>query len=447
MAEALVGGVTPGGQRLNRRDMLGEFGLEVGEAGVAEERREPGALDVFLGYDMGLLVPDHLQAVLDPAQIAVMASQSFRDVGRHPARGGECPQAFRGSPAAKSTVATAPDQLLGLQMELNGADATATELEVESGGIEVAATATCLALHRLDVPNRVEVEIAAPDERGDPLQKALAGVQIAGDGPSPDEHRPFPVLGEARVIELGRLDRNREGSRTRIRPEPEVHAEEVAVGGALLEEVDEALRQPCEMARRAGPRAPLPGRRGSTGRRRLQGRYRSSSSVPRRRSLPSAMTANPDRSASGPSRWNAAACSRSPANALHASSTRATDHVPLMSAKATARATRRRTIRSCRAMSGPAVAAAAGSGRSRRCEREGRVGPVGDESPDDRRLGDGAVAQERAVAEYLIQEVGPLGAQLRRRRVGSAGPLFPVSILLLRIPAPGAGRSRRPGLL
>ena len=80
-----------------------------------------------------------------------------------------------------SGFAAAGDQLLGLDEELDLADAAAAELDVVAGDgdLLVAAMGVDLALDRVDVGDGREVEILAPDEgrelaRGRPRPAAMS---------------------------------------------------------------------------------------------------------------------------------------------------------------------------------------------------------------------------------------------------------------------------------
>ena len=86
--------------------------------------------------------------------------------------------------AAQLRMAAAGDELLGLHEELDLADAAAAELDVVAldRDVLVAAIGVDLPLHRLDVGDRGEVEILAPDERRQLAQDRLAGRDVAGAG-------------------------------------------------------------------------------------------------------------------------------------------------------------------------------------------------------------------------------------------------------------------------
>ena len=93
-------------------------------------------------------------------------------------------------------MAAAGDQLLGLHEELDLADAAAAELDVVAfdRDLVVAAIGVDLPLHRVDVGDRGEVEILAPDERRELLRGTLAGGDVAGAGPRLDQRGALPVL-------------------------------------------------------------------------------------------------------------------------------------------------------------------------------------------------------------------------------------------------------------
>src|SRR5665213_3035945 len=85
--------------------------------------------------------------------------------------------------------------------------------------LAAAAKGVNLALHRVHVIDRVEVEIFAPDERRELVEDGLAGRDIAGAGAPLDQHRAFPVLPHAFiVIERGR-GRDGDTSRSGIGPQ------------------------------------------------------------------------------------------------------------------------------------------------------------------------------------------------------------------------------------
>ena len=107
----------------------------------------------------------------------------------------------------------------------------------------VAAVILDLPLDRMDVGDGGVVEILSPDVRRQLSEKHLAGVTVAGDRPRLDQRRALPVLAEALVVLQRRLGRDGDAGRAGIGAEPEVDAEDVAVGGALVENGDQPLGQ------------------------------------------------------------------------------------------------------------------------------------------------------------------------------------------------------------
>ena len=75
----------------------------------------------------------------------------------------------------------AGNELLGLDEELDLADAAAAELDIVAldGNLVVAAIGMDLPLHRVDVGHRGEVQILAPDEGRESGKQSLAGGDVA----------------------------------------------------------------------------------------------------------------------------------------------------------------------------------------------------------------------------------------------------------------------------
>ena len=223
--------------------------------GIAHERGEALHLLRPLGQSVGLLVGDHLQAVLEAAQEAVGLDQVVGGLRLDPARLRQRPQRRAGGRRPRFRQSAAEDQLLGLDEELDLADAAATDFEVVAGDPDpaVAAMRVDLPLDRMDVADRGEVEKAAPQEGAQPAQQAQADRLIARDHARLDQRRPLPVLAVALVIFRGILDRQRQGLAGRMRPQPEVDPEHVALLGALLEQIDQGAGQAHGERHRAVP--------------------------------------------------------------------------------------------------------------------------------------------------------------------------------------------------
>ena len=143
-------------------------------------------------------------------------------------------------------MAAAGDELLGLHKELDLADAAAAELYVVplDRDLAMAAIGVDLPLHAVDVGDRGKVEILAPDEGRQVAQKFLAGGDVAGAGARLDHSGALPITPDALVVVERRRGRDRDLSRAGIRPQPQIGAEDVAVGRAFLQEFHQAACEP-----------------------------------------------------------------------------------------------------------------------------------------------------------------------------------------------------------
>ena len=142
-------------------------------------------------------------------------------------------------------VPPAEDQLLGLDEELDLPDAAAAELQVRTGRREpvIHLVDMDLALDGMDVRNGGEVQAAAPDERLQGGEEFRPDLAVAGTDPGLDHGRPFPVLPHAFIIFEGRGHGHRCRCRGRVGPQPQVHAEHVAILGPLLQQVGQGPGQ------------------------------------------------------------------------------------------------------------------------------------------------------------------------------------------------------------
>ena len=191
---------------------------------------------------------DHLQPVLDRAQEAIGRLHVVARVGLDPAVFGQLVEGGERVAVAQRRVAAAGDQLLGLGEELDLADAAAADLDVVAldRDLAVAAIGVDLPLHRLHVGDRGEVEIFAPHERRQIVEQRLARRDVAGAGARLDHGGALPVLPDAFVVGQRRRLRHGDRGRGRIGTQAQIGAEDVAVGGALLQQLHQPLRQPHE---------------------------------------------------------------------------------------------------------------------------------------------------------------------------------------------------------
>ncbi len=241
---------------LHRAERSEQRGAEGGRPVVAQESGDARESRLVVGQAMGLLIVDHLQPVLEPAQEAVGGAQFLRRSGVDVPGLGQRAQRLRRPGAAQARLAAAPDQLLGLRKELDLADAAAPQLDVVAmhGDPGAALVGVDLALDGVDVLDRPEIQVLAPDEGTQLGEKARAHGQVAGRGPRLDHGGALPVLAHALVVGQRRRDRDGERHGAGVGPEPEVGAEDVALGGALLQQAHQIAGQAHEAVLR--PAAP-----------------------------------------------------------------------------------------------------------------------------------------------------------------------------------------------
>src|SRR5262245_20040786 len=104
-----------------------------------------------------------------------------------------------GAPSAQLRMATARHQLLGLDEELDLTDAATAKLDVVplDRDLVMAAIGMDLPFHGVNVGDRGEVEIFAPDERRERAQQRLTGRDVTTTGPRLDHGGALPVLPDA----------------------------------------------------------------------------------------------------------------------------------------------------------------------------------------------------------------------------------------------------------
>ena len=210
---------------------------------MAHKGGKPRDAGLVRGQAVRLLVIGHLQPVLQAPQIPISLDQLL---GRFPVdvacrRQGR--ERSLGLDTAQLRLAAAPDQLLGLREELDLADAAAAQLDIVplDGDLRPALEGVDLALDGMDVLERPEIEVLAPDEGAQFGQEGFADGRIARRRPRPDHGGALPVLAHAFVVGQRRRDRNRHRHGPRIGPEPQIGAEDVAVGGAVFQQTHEIL--------------------------------------------------------------------------------------------------------------------------------------------------------------------------------------------------------------
>ena len=199
--------------------------------------------------------------MLDHPQVTVGGDHVVGGLGLDALRRDQGADRVAGRRLAQAHVATAPDQLLGLGEELDLANPAASDLDVVAAHRDMAEALdrVDLPLDRMDVLDRREVEMLAPDEGREAAQEALAGLEIAGDHPRLDHRRAFPVLAHALVVGLGGQHRHGERRRGGVGAQPEIGAEDIAGAGrgAILHQSHQIAGQAHEERLHAAPAAIL----------------------------------------------------------------------------------------------------------------------------------------------------------------------------------------------
>src|SRR5215469_17726678 len=143
---------------------------------------------------------------------------------------------------------SAGDQLLGLDKEFDLANATPSELYVVAfdGDFAMTSIGMDLPLHFMNIRNRGVIEIFAPDEWRQIAEKLFAGADVAGASARLDQRRALPVLAAALVIVEHGGGRNCNLGRRGIRPQSQIDAEYVSIGGTRLQDFDQIARHANE---------------------------------------------------------------------------------------------------------------------------------------------------------------------------------------------------------
>lgn len=116
--------------RLDPAGVVEQRRLEGRQVGKAREQRQRGQRLGPGGQALGLLVPDHLDPVLQGAQERVGRTQLVPGLPVDPALRDEFGQHRDRTPPPQGGLAAAEDELLGLNEELDLPDAAAADLDV-----------------------------------------------------------------------------------------------------------------------------------------------------------------------------------------------------------------------------------------------------------------------------------------------------------------------------
>ena len=200
----------------------------------------------FHGEAMGLLVLDHLEAMLDRAVEAICLRQILGQLRLQVTGGGQGGERVERRRRAQARIAAAVNHLLRLGEEFDLANPAAAALDVIARA-ERLDLGIMIAHPQADAANFVdhaEIERAAPNERFDRIQKALAERAVAAAGAGADEGGSLPRQSGRFIISDRRAHRQHDRSDLGRRAQPQVDARDITVGGALLEQFDQTAADP-----------------------------------------------------------------------------------------------------------------------------------------------------------------------------------------------------------
>src|SRR6185437_11504334 len=152
--------------RLDGTELCGQrFGEQRG-VGKAHQGRDTAQGGRILRDAVRLRIVDHLQAMLELAQELIGDGQCVARVLGNEAGGRERIERLDRTGTTQLRLASAPNELLRLREEFDLANTAAAELDVVAGDGDAPAAAVSvdLALDRMDVLDRGEIEILAPEE-------------------------------------------------------------------------------------------------------------------------------------------------------------------------------------------------------------------------------------------------------------------------------------------
>src|SRR5439155_5375270 len=145
-------------------------------------------------------------------------------------------------------VITAVEQLERLDDELDLADAAAAELDV--GGQRLAAALELpvdLLLHGADRGHDARVDAGPVDDLARPVHEARPYLGIAGRDARLQQGLALPQLGAVAVIGAVGFERVGDGAHPSLRPQPQIHAEDVALLRHRLDDGDDVAADAREV--------------------------------------------------------------------------------------------------------------------------------------------------------------------------------------------------------
>lgn len=147
---------------------------------------------------------------------------------------------------------------MDLGEEFDLADAAAALLEVKAGTGDLGAVVVGANPpgQPADLRNRPEIKALAPDKWPDRGEEVLTRSHIASTGARADEGRPLPRQGRAFVMGQRGVDRDGQRADLARRTQPQVDAEDIALGIDVAHQLHQAARHALRRFARLVPLAP-----------------------------------------------------------------------------------------------------------------------------------------------------------------------------------------------
>ncbi len=245
----LLGAVEERGERAAHDRAVARAGrLELGRrlgAAKAEPARQREERVQVARHALRAPLLDDLQLVLDVAQEAVGGGERRGERRLDVARGGERGEGAERAPHLQTRVLAAVHELLRLHEELDLADAAPAELHV-ARRLGSAQRGVHPSLHRLQVLERPEVEVAAVDEGHELGDEPLAERAVPAHRTGLQPRGALPRLPPGLVVRERRRERDGDRPLAAARAEPEIDAEDEAVARDLAERARHLLGEARE---------------------------------------------------------------------------------------------------------------------------------------------------------------------------------------------------------
>ena len=135
-----------------------------------------------------------------------------------------------------------------LRGEFNFANATPAQLHIMPGQLHRimrtlgALMGVDLSLYGMDIRHRREIKVTAPNKGTDFAQESIPRRAIRRHRPRLDHGSAFPILAHAFVIGDGGRDGDCQGCRGGIRPQAQIRAKHIAIGGAFFHQPHQVTR-------------------------------------------------------------------------------------------------------------------------------------------------------------------------------------------------------------